>query len=326
MSSVGQAVGGIIGGAVGFAVGGPTGALYGFQIGSGVGGIVDPPVVQGQQIGELAVQTSKEGGSRAIVFGTARPIGGNVIATTKPIIRKVKTKGGKGGPTTESETVHRTYAIGICEGPITGVRRIWRDGKLVYFNGRPDFAQNNSKFLNKATIFNGTFDQTPSAVLSGALGADVTAFRGTAYMVMNNEDLTNVGGRIPEWTFEVVRAEGFFLTSLPYGVVDDDALAVVPAVDQLLLKDLIINQDAPPEYLAVSPAVERFVTSESIANEDYLAVVPAVTRLALPPETSTEDYMAVTPAVESLQTQPSYLNWDVEGLAVTPAVTELTLT
>lgn len=248
MSSVGQVVGGVVGGVIGFFSGyGPVGALYGFQIGAGIGGVIDPPVVQGQKAGDLAKQSASEGGARAIVYGTARPIGGNVIATTEPIIRKKKQSGGKGGPDVKTEEVSRTYAIGACEGPITGFRRIWRDGKLVYFSGSAEFAANNAKFLETATLYNGTFDQMPDATLQGALGVDnVTPFRGTAYMVQNNENLTSVAGRIPQWTFEPVRSEGFVVTSRPYPVEATDSIQANGPVAQ------------EPNLVTINEGVDQF--------------------------------------------------------------------
>ena len=184
-------------------------------------------------------------------------------------------------------------------------------------------------FLQNVTLYNGSFDQMPSSVLESALGIDnVTPFRGTAYMVMNNENLTNTGGRIPQWNFEPVRSEGFVLTSLPYDVIDKDAMAITPSVTELTLKDLIVEQDAPPEYMAVTPSVTRLEESHSGKGIDHLAIMPGVTRLALPPEISNQDpdYLAITPGVTRLELSITYDDWDVEALAITPAVTELTLT
>ncbi len=220
MSSVGQGVGYVVGAVIGYFVPG-VGWYYGAAIGGAIGGAVDPPTVQGQQLGDLAKQTAQEGGGRVIPYGTARPIGGNVIATTEPIKSTKTTKSGKGGSEVESDVVSRTYAIGVCEGPITGFRRIWRDGKLVYFSGNVDFEDNNIRFLLGTTLYNGTFDQTNDSNLESSLGAaSVTPFRGTAYMVRIGEDLTSLAGRIPQWTFEVVKAEGFVVTSRPYPVED----------------------------------------------------------------------------------------------------------
>lgn len=192
--------------------------------------------VPGQKLGEIAAQTAKEGEPRLIVWGTVRPIGGNLVAVQEPPRierRKHKSggKGGGGGSSTTTEHPHRTYAIGICEGPITGIRRVWRNNKLVY-DGRPGStwgAKNNGVFLRKARFFLGGYDQMPSADLEKIFGVgNVPAMRGTAYMVMADEDLSDMGGAVPQWLFEVVRAEGFYLTSRPYPIESDDHIQIQP--------------------------------------------------------------------------------------------------
>lgn len=206
--------------------------------------------VPGQKLGEIAAQTAKEGEPRLIVWGTVRPIGGNLVAVQEPPRierRKHKSggKGGGGGSSTTTEHPHRTYAVGICEGPITGIRRVWRNNKLVY-DGRPGStwgAKNNGVFLRKARFFLGGYDQMPSADLEKIFGVgNVPAMRGTAYMVMADEDLSDMGGAVPQWLFEVVRAEGFYLTSRPYAIeAVDESKNSVTKIKQA--PDLIFNDE-----------------------------------------------------------------------------------
>lgn len=180
--------------------------------------------VPGQKLGEIARQTAKEGEPRVIVYGVVRPIGGNLVAVQEPprIIRKKQKSGGKGGggSKTYTEVPVRTYAVGICEGPITGIRRIWRNNKLVYADNDSLWGiRNNRVFLRTARLYLGGYDQMPSPDLEAVFGAgNVPAMRGTAYMVMANEELADTGGAVPQWTFEVERAEGYVLTSRPYPV------------------------------------------------------------------------------------------------------------
>lgn len=193
------------GGAIGAIVGGPAGARWGFMIGSTIGSLVDPQTIQGPKIGEIANQTAQEGGPRPIVFVRSPPMPGNVIDQSDVRIVKKKS-GGKGGPKTVTEQAFRTYAIGVCEGPISGFRRIWRNNVLVYDNSEdPQVdADANAAFLTKARFFLGTFDQDASPDLEAIHGAGTTpSYRGTAYMVMADEDLTDLRGAIPQWIFEV---------------------------------------------------------------------------------------------------------------------------
>jgi len=194
-----------VGAVVGFIYGGPAGARWGFAIGSTIGSIVDPGTIKGPSIGDIGQQTSQEGGPRPIIFVRSPPIAGNVIAQSEPRIVKSK-QGGKGGPKVVTESVFRTYAVGVCEGPISGFRRIWRNNVLVY-DGTDDPglpADDSAAFLEKARLFLGTYDQDASPDLEAIFGAGTTpAHRGTAYLVMADEDLTDLRGAIPQWTFEV---------------------------------------------------------------------------------------------------------------------------
>ncbi|WP_444909334.1 hypothetical protein [Microbulbifer sp. TRSA005] len=187
--------------------------------------------IQGRKFDKIQLQTSKAGVPRQIIFGRVKPVIGNIIATTPPKIvkKKQKQKSGKGGGKTEvvNEEVYRTYAIRICEGPITGICKVWRNNELVYDRDSADPTQidNNQAFLQLAEFFLGGFKQMPSAVLQAAFGiSNVPAHRGTCYLVIDNENLTSTGGAIPQYAFEVERSEGFTLTSKPYPLESVDAL------------------------------------------------------------------------------------------------------
>jgi hypothetical protein len=178
-----------------------------------------------QKLGEIAQQTAKEGEPRQIVFGIVRPIGGNIVAVQEPprIERRKQKSGGKGGGGGSSSTIEvarRTYAVGICEGPITGIRRAWRNNKLVYDGRGTEWgAKNNGTFLSTFQFYLGNFEQLPSPNLEAVFGVgQVPAMRGTCYMVAKDEDLGDTGGALPQWIFEVERAYGYGLTSRPYPV------------------------------------------------------------------------------------------------------------
>ncbi|WP_444903825.1 hypothetical protein ACJJIU_00260 [Microbulbifer sp. CnH-101-E] len=193
--------------------------------------------IQGRKFDKIKLQTSKAGVPRQIIFGRVKPVIGNIIATTPPKIvkKKQKQKSGKGGGKTEvvNEEVYRTYAIRICEGPITGICKVWRNNELVYDRDSADPTQidNNQAFLQLAEFFLGGFKQMPSAVLQAAFGINnVPAHRGTCYLVIDNENLTSTGGAIPQYAFEVERAEGFVLTSKPYAIEATDGVTTSPSV------------------------------------------------------------------------------------------------
>lgn len=206
------------------------------------------PATQVQRIGELAAQAAKEGGARPIVWGRVRPISGNIMHCSTPRIvrREVKgqSSGGKGGkkkqPKQYEERVFRTYAIRICEGPITAIMRVWRNNKLVYdARGNEWGDKNNPVFLKVAKFYIGGWDQMPDPALESVWGSgEVPGYRGTCYMVVADEDLTDQGGALPQYVFEVERGEGVALTSRPYSLDYAEAADAEPATGR-----------ARPEYV-----------------------------------------------------------------------------
>lgn len=212
----------VVGAVVGFIYGGPAGASLGWSLGAAVGGLVDPQVIKGPSVGDLAQQTSQEGVPRPIVFGQSQPFSGNVIVSGEPRVVKRK-KSGKGGPKVETETVYRTYAIRICEADTpTTILRVWKNNQLVY-DARPGHVttENNLEFTKVARFFLGGYTQNPSPDLEALFGVGTTpAHRGTCYMVMADDDLTDMRGAIPQFQFQVG-----FGAEVPVGSVDMDAIA-----------------------------------------------------------------------------------------------------
>lgn len=196
MSSIGQAVGGIVGGTIGFLVGGPTGAYYGAQAGMMIGGAIDPPkgsTINGPRLNDLSVQTSTYGAFIPRDYGTVAQTG-NVFWLKGDALTEVKTtttSGGKGGPQTTTNTFsyYATFAVGLCKGPIDGVRRIWIGSDLYYDAGSSDLAtiiasnQNATTF----TLYLGTDTQNPDPLIQADKGAaNVPAYRGLAYIVFDS--------------------------------------------------------------------------------------------------------------------------------------------
>ncbi|WP_444942706.1 hypothetical protein ACJJIK_10645 [Microbulbifer sp. ZKSA006] len=236
--------------------------------------------IEGRTFDDIKIQTSKAGVPRPIVFGKVFPIVGNVIATTAPKIVKKKEKqdSGKGGGSTEvvNEEVYRTYAIRICEGPITGISRVWRNNELVYERDSSDSTQieNNRAFVQLAEFFLGDWEQMPSSVMQAAFGvSEVHAYRGTCYMVIDNENLTSTGGAIPQFAFEVERAEGRVLTSRLYPLEVNETLAVSAAVtDTAAWQTPLETLSASAAIGAIRSAVVVSYSQHHQPVEDFVAV------------------------------------------------------
>lgn len=198
MARVALAVGGAV---AGFLIGGPAGAQWGLMAGNVLGSLV-PQNVRGPSIEEGATQTTAEGAPRAIIFGTAM-VSGNVIDAGKT--RKVtrKQRQGKGGQSVTTEALLRTYAVRICEGPIGGLLMVKKDGKIVY-DIRPDanFAEDSARFLQGCRVYLGDGGQLPDPDLESIRGiGEVPAYRGSAYVVFVDDDVTDRRGSIPQYEF-----------------------------------------------------------------------------------------------------------------------------
>lgn len=334
---------GAAGAVVGFFIGGPAGAAYGFAAGFGIGTLVGNmmPGVQGPRMGEVAQQTSKEGVPRPIVYGVARPIAGNLIYLAEPTFKNFKYAGRR---------TYRTFAIRVCEGPVNGIRRVWEDNKLVYdalAEEGSEQAENNEEFLKYATFHLGNWDQMPDPVLEAEFGVgEVPAHRGTCYMVVESKNVTSRGGAVPQYVFEVVRTEGFILTSEPYPVETVDTMDVSAAIDGGTLQTILkIYDQWAPEHMDVAGAINggsliSEVIYDSYSNwpAEYMDVAGAInagslTQLVIystynnwPPE-----YMDVAGAIDSgsltqLVAYLTYEEWPPEHMDVAAAINGGSLT
>lgn len=191
----------IVGTVVGAYFGNPQ---LGFAIGSALGNLADPVKINGPGIGDLQVQTGRENVPRAIIYGTAA-VAGNLIFSGAPKVIK-KSSSGKGAPKVTTTTQTLTYGIRVAEGPIGGIIRIWEDEALVYdTRTTPDIpAADTVAFAAGINIHLGGEDQLPDAAIEAEVGVDLAPYhRGSAYVVFVNKDLTDRGGRIPQYRFEV---------------------------------------------------------------------------------------------------------------------------
>src|SRR5271170_7543068 len=131
---------GAVGAAVGAETGLPFGSLVGKLAGEVLGDFLTPArklrPLNGPRLADLGVQTSTYGKMIPVVYGMMR-IGGNII-WSQPIqettTTTTQTAGGKGGggKVSQKQTTYSYYitlAIGICEGPLDAVPRIWADAE-----------------------------------------------------------------------------------------------------------------------------------------------------------------------------------------------------
>lgn len=201
LSTVGQVVGTFLGGPIGGLIGRTVGAV----IGSSIDNFLFAPSIKSTQEGprlqESQILSSTEGQPIIRGYGRFRTPGNLIWATRfrEEVVKETTTQGGKGGQAKQtSETTTYNYfvnfAVGLCEGEIQSVHRVWADGKLFDLSGVT------------YRVYRGTEAQTPDSLITTKEGTgNVPAYRGLAYIVFEDMQINNFGNRIPQMSFEITR-------------------------------------------------------------------------------------------------------------------------
>lgn len=201
-----SAAGAAIGGSIGGTVAGLSSAVIGRAVGATLGRSIDNRLLgsgsQAVEVGRVdrfRLSSASEGQPIAQVYGRTR-IGGQVIwATEFAETTTLSGGGGKGSPSPPQTTRYSysvSLAIALCQGEVASVPRVWADGEEVA-----------PRDLNM-TLYRGSWDQDPDPLMEAVEGTgEVPAYRGTAYVVMENIALERFGNRVPQFSFEVVRPE-----------------------------------------------------------------------------------------------------------------------
>ncbi|MCQ4634261.1 glycoside hydrolase/phage tail family protein [Shinella sp. CPCC 100929] len=194
-----QAAGAALGG-----IFGPFGAILGRAVGALAGSAVDRSLINGMttisgaRLNDGRVPGAEEGTAMSRVYGTAR-VGGTLLwATRFEEEVSVERTGGKAtGPRVETYSYFANFAVGVCEGPIAGIRRVFADGREIDLTGI------------EMRVHRGTATQAPDPLIEAKQGAGNTpAYRGLAYVVFERLPLDMFGNRIPILQFEVLRPVG----------------------------------------------------------------------------------------------------------------------
>ncbi|SFS08136.1 baseplate multidomain protein megatron [Yoonia litorea] len=201
LSAAGMALGGSVGGSVlGLSM-----ATIGRAAGAALGQRIDQQLL-GQ--GSAAVETGRldglrltgaaEGADVQRIYGRMR-VAGQVIWASEFREETTTTggggKGSKPAPVTTSYRYTVSLAIALCEGVLSRVGRVWADGTEI-----------SPQQLNMR-LYQGTSDQLPDPLIAAIEGdAFAPAYRGTAYVVLEDLPLGQFGNRIPHLTFEVMRS------------------------------------------------------------------------------------------------------------------------
>lgn len=205
LSAAGSALGGaLLPSGLSFLGATVSGAALGGAIGAGLGGYVDRALfgstvanAEGPRLADPQVMASTEGAPIPRLYGRARLAGQIIWATNfKEHASTSKVGGGKGGGSSAKVTEFSysvSLAVALSEGPVTRIGRVWADGKplaladLVWRLARGDETQLADPLIE-------------------AVEGVAPAYRGIAYVVFEDLDLTPFGNRVPQLSFEVFRA------------------------------------------------------------------------------------------------------------------------
>lgn len=146
-------------------------------------------------IADFQINTASYGEVVPEILGTTR-VSGNIIDYEDFTAHehKTTTRTGKGGGSKHTEITY-TYtvaaAIGLCEGPIKGIGKVWRDKEVYQYP--------NEKI--ELTLFKGDYGQTPWPYMLSKHPDKALPYSGLAYMA----GVVDLGdrGSLPQYNFEI---------------------------------------------------------------------------------------------------------------------------
>jgi hypothetical protein len=315
LAAAGTAIGGSIGGAVVGAsaatIGGAVGSLAGAAIDSWlVASMAPTQKIAGQRLDTLQITASTEGAVIPRVYGRMRT-GGNIIWATDFREETETTRqggggkgGGGGGGTEVTEYFYfASLAVALCEGPITGIGRIWADGKPMNLEGVA------------IRVHLGGENQAADPFMAAKMGvANTPAYRGTAYVVFEELPLDRFGNRIPQLSFEVFRPilDGESAESLVR------AVTLIPASGEFAYATEVVRREIGETTSAENVNAEAHAADIVVALDRLQACAPEVESVSLVVAWFGDDLRAghcrIRPGVEVSAKTTTPENWSVNGV------------
>lgn len=297
----------------GAAIGQAAGAIarqYIDQAIFGSSGQVAP--VEGPRLNDLQVMSSREGAPIPRLYGRAR-LSGQVIWAPdfqEEVVRVAEASSGgkatsRASAATPEQIEYRYYAnfaVGLCEGEITRVGRVWADGQEIDL----------SLYANR--VYRGTDTQQPDSLISAHEGEPYTpAFRGLAYIVFERFPLAEFGNRLPQLSFEVFRSIS--------GLEDQiQAITLIPGAGETAYAPYEIGRVAGGGfYVAENRHTGLGGTDWSVSLDDLQQTCPSLKRVSLIVSWFGTDLRAghcrVEPRVEISDKQTTPTTWSVSGVS-----------
>lgn len=291
---------------------GPIGAVVGRAVGGLAGSLADAALfstrttTEGPRLASLEVQTGEEGRAVPRVYGRARVAGTMIWATRYEEEVVEEETGGKGGSTIRTYRYYANFAVGLCEGRIDRIGRVWADGKPL------DLATVAVRFHL------GGEGQVEDPLIAARQGA-TPAYRGLAYAVFERLPLDGFGNRIPQLAFEVVR------------VVDrleglTRAVTMIPGATEFGYATTRVTRTVGTGWTVQDNRHVGTAETDFAASLDELcALCPNLERVSLVVawfgDDLRADRCALRPKVEGSGRDTEGLGWSVSGIGRSAALT-----
>ena len=295
LQTAGAAIGGVFG---------PVGAAIGQAAGGLAGASLDAALLgggrrsQGPRLETLRIQGGEAGAPIPRVYGRVK-LTGTLIWATRLEEEAVEEGGGKGGATTRTYRYHANFAVGLCEGPVDRIGRVWADGKPLDLSGLT------------MRIHKGAAGEAPDALIAAKQG-DAPAYRGLAYVVFERLPLDPFGNRVPQLAFEVIRVVDRLEAMVR-------AITMIPGSTEFGYASSLVTRS---EGLGVTVSDNRHVgtadTDFEAALDELCELCPNLERVSLVVAWFGDDLRAdrctLKPKVETWGRETRGLTWSVGGL------------
>ncbi|MFN3212283.1 MAG: glycoside hydrolase/phage tail family protein [Henriciella sp.] len=284
-----------------------SGAAIGQAIGGLAGRALDASMLsprEGPRLKSLQIMESREGAGLPKVYGRMR-VGGHVIWASRFKEKRNERSAGKGGPKYVNYTYSVSFAVALCQAPITRIDRVWANGELF------DLGAYNWR------LYKGDETQMPDPLIEAIEGAgNAPAYRGTAYIVFEDLPLDAFGSRLPQLSFELVRSGNRGEGSLAQAV---EGVNIIPASGEFVYATSIVSERRFPGIETPLNRNNIYGRSDfSVSLEQLKTDLPNVRHAALTVGWFGDDLRAgackIRPGIEQTDRSTVPYAWTVDGI------------
>lgn len=148
-----------------------------------------------------------------------------------------------------------TFALGICEGVIDSIERIWYNEQVIDIS------------CYKYRLYYGTDDQLIDPAIKTTHGELASAYRGLCYIVFEGLPLADFGNRIPEFSFEINRQANASKEEQAASLISE--IVIIPGSGEYVYDTLVQYKSSYHNDLLIQSKAVNCNNSENIANSLY---------------------------------------------------------